>query len=240
MKGYVHSFESLAAVDGAGLRCAVFLGGCPLRCVYCHNPDTWELSRCRETEASALAAKIVRFKPYFGADGGVTFSGGEPLLQADFLLEVIPLLRESGVGYWVDTSGSVALTDSVKKVLCGADGILLDLKFSTEEDYRKYARGTLSRTLEMLEYLESVGVPTRIRTVVIPSINDSREALESYFAHIRGKSCVTGWELLGFHTLGFFKYEQLGVENPLTGVSPMDRDALAELQRFADECMRSR
>ena len=105
MKGYVHSFESLAAVDGDGLRYGVFLAGCPLRCVYCHNPDTWEMGAGHEFEASELVKKIARYRSYFGERGGVTFSGGEPLLQAEWLCEVAKLLEKEGIGYVLDTSG---------------------------------------------------------------------------------------------------------------------------------------
>ena len=112
-KGIVHSFESLAAVDGEGLRCAVFLAGCPLRCVYCHNPDTWAIGNGVETDPEELARKIARYRPYFGSDGGVTFSGGEPLLQAEFLRQMIPLLAERGIGYVIDTSGGVPLSEEV-------------------------------------------------------------------------------------------------------------------------------
>ena len=237
MKGRVHSFESLAAVDGEGLRCAVFLAGCPLRCAYCHNPDTWSASGGRETEAAALVGKIARYKSYFGADGGVTFSGGEPLLQAEFLTEMIPLLKEKGIGYIVDTSGAVALTDAVKTVLQGAQGVLLDLKFWDDESYRRYTGQTSEAPLRMLRYLNELGIKTRIRIVVIPEINDREEILERYFPHLRGMTCVTRVELLSFHTMGFFKYEGLGIPNSLADTKPLAPAVKARLQVFADQCL---
>ena len=138
MKGFVHSFESLAAVDGDGLRYGVFLSGCPLRCVYCHNPDTWEMGAGRAFESGELVKKIVRYRSYFGERGGVTFSGGEPLLQAEWLCEVAELLKKEDIGYVLDTSGGVPLTEAVKTLLSGAQGVLLDLKFSEEESYLSY------------------------------------------------------------------------------------------------------
>lgn len=237
MKGYVHSFESLAAVDGDGLRYGVFLAGCPLRCVYCHNPDTWETGAGHKFEASELVKKIARYRSYFGEQGGVTFSGGEPLLQAEWLCEVAKLLEKEGIGYVLDTSGGAPLTEAVKTLLAGAQGILLDLKFPDEESYRRYTGRGISLTLAMLDYLESIGKETRIRIVVVPGINDSEESLEAYIAHLRGKNCVSEVELLGFHTMGFHKYEALGIENRLSGTAALDPAKKDRLQAFVNAQM---
>ena len=235
MKGYVHSFESLAAVDGDGLRYGVFLAGCPLRCVYCHNPDTWEMGAGNEFEASELVKKIARYRSYFGERGGVTFSGGEPLLQAEWLCEVAKLLEKEGIGYVLDTSGGVPLSEAVKTLLSGAQGILLDLKFPDEESYRRYTGRGISLTLAMLDYLESIGKETRIRIVVVPGINDSEEVLERYLAHLRGKACVSEVELLGFHTMGFHKYDALGIKNRLADKKALDPAVKDRLQAFVNE-----
>ena len=235
MKGYLHSFESLAAVDGEGLRCAVFLRGCPLRCVYCHNPDTQGMGKEGEIGAEELVRKIARYRPYFGERGGVTFSGGEPLLQAEFLCEMIPLLERERIGYIPDTSGAVPLSEAVRMVLSHAQSVLLDLKFPDEESYLRYTGAGMKHTLAMLDYLEAIGMPTRIRTVVVPGLNDSTEILARYLPHVRGKRCVTRYELLPFHTLGFFKYEKLGIKNPLAQTPPMDRERLRILQDFIDK-----
>ena len=234
MKGYVHSFESLAAVDGEGLRCAVFLSGCPLRCVCCHNPDTWDIMSGIPTDADALARKIARYKPYFGNDGGVTFSGGEPLAQADFILELVPLLEKENIGYIVDTSGCLPLTDSIKKVLQNAQSVLLDLKFWNGESYQEYAGGSIDQTINTLKYLESIGKKTVIRTVVIPGINDSEAVLQNYVNLINGYSCIDKYELLAFHTMGFFKYEKLGIKNKLENTSALSQERRDELQKFVN------
>ena len=238
MTGYIHSFESLAAVDGDGLRYGVFLAGCPLRCVYCHNPDTWEMRAGQAMEADALVRKIARYRPYFGESGGVTFSGGEPLLQAEWLCEVAELLGKEGIGYVLDTSGGVPLTEAVKTLLAGAQGILLDLKFPDEESYRRYTGRGISETLAMLDYLESIGKETRIRIVVVPEINDSEDALERYLVHLRGKNCVSEVELLGFHTMGFHKYEALGIENRLSGTAALDPAKKDRLQASVNKKMK--
>lgn len=235
MKGIVHSFESLAALDGDGLRYAVFLAGCPLRCVYCHNPDTWDRACGTEYDAEALARKIARYRPYFGERGGVTFSGGEPLLQAEFLKEMMPLLAAGEIGYVIDTSGGVALTDTVKTVLAGAQCVLLDLKFFDDEGYRRYTGRSIEPTLAMLHYLDEIGKRVRIRIVVVPSINDSEEILDRYLSLLQGIRCVERVELLAFHTMGFFKYEKLGIPNPLSDVSAMDLDRKRELQDYVNK-----
>ena len=235
MRGRVHSFESMAAVDGEGLRCAVFLAGCPLRCVFCHNPDTWCGDGGRGYGAEEMVRKIARYKPYFGDRGGVTFSGGEPLLQAAWILEMVPLLRKEGIGYVLDTSGSVPLSETVKEVLAGAQEVLLDLKFPDEERYLRYTGQGIGRPLETLRYLNGAGVPTRIRTVIIPGINDREEILDQYLSLIKGMDCVTRYELLGFHTMGFFKYEKLGIPNPLADTSALSEERREKLQKYVNE-----
>ncbi|MBR7185148.1 MAG: radical SAM protein [Clostridia bacterium] len=238
MAAVVHSFESLAAVDGAGVRCAVFLCGCPLRCVYCHNPDTWQPTAGRETDAPTLVAKIARYKPYFGVKGGVTFSGGEPLLQAGFIAETVPLLQREGIGYIIDTSGHVPLDDTVKYVLAHAQAVLLDLKFPDDEMYRTYTGAGIGPTLAMLDYLAEIGRDTCVRTVIVPGINDSEAMLDRYLAHLTGRACVSRYELLAFHTMGFHKYEQLGMANPLADVPPLDAARKVQLQAYADRQLR--
>ena len=232
----VHSFESLAARDGEGIRFGIFLGGCPLRCAYCHNPDTWDMHATREYTADELLQKIKRYKPYFRASGGgVTFSGGEPLLQAHALCSLVGLLTQEGIAYTVDTSGAVELTEDVKQVLLGADLVILDLKFATPEDYRHYSGGDLSRTLSTLEFLVENRQRIWVRTVVVPGINDSEEALLAYVRLLSPyRDQILKYELLPFHTMGFFKYEKLGVENRLKQTPPMDMKRLDELQKLVD------
>lgn len=229
MKGRIHSLESLAAVDGAGLRYAVFLSGCPLACAYCHNPDTRYKSG-EEMDAAYLVEKIKRYKSYFGREGGVTFSGGEPLLQSDFINETAELLAEEGIGYILDTSGAVLLTDSVKRAIRGADSVILDIKFPDDESYINYTGRGIVETLAILKYLDSIGKRTVIRTVVVPGINDTEEYIDRYLDIISGYSCVSEYELLGFHTMGFFKYDALGIENRFKDKNMLDPDVLDRLK----------
>jgi len=235
----IHSFESLAALDGEGLRYGVFLSGCPLRCSFCHNPDTWAFVGTEYTP-EALFKKICRYKPYFGTRGGVTFSGGEPLLQAAELSKLCALLKSASIGYAIDTSGNVPLSAEVCEVLRGADLILLDVKFHAEDEYKRQTGGSLISTLETLFFAASKKIKVRIRTVIIPGVNDSTAALDKYLALISPhKHAIAKYELLGFHTMGFFKYRELGIKNPLEATPPMDASRLSELQRYVDSKMQS-
>lgn len=238
MAGYVHSFESLAAVDGEGLRCAVFLAGCPLRCVYCHNPDTWFAKAGILTEAKTLADKISRYKPYFSQKGGVTFSGGEPLCQAEFINETYAYLKEEGISYAIDTSGSVELGTQVKTALSNAEFVILDLKFWDDESYMRYTKHSIQNTLTTLEYLESIGKRTWIRTVIIPGINNTKEHIDRYLVHIKNKSFIERYELLAFHTMGFFKYDNLGVENPLAKTEALSAEERIYLQNYVNTVLK--
>jgi len=238
MKAYVHSYESLAGVDGDGLRYAVFFSGCPLRCIYCHNPDTWQGGKGQEISADDLVKKVTRYTPYFKNGGGVTFSGGEPLLQAEFISECAPLLKSAGISYVIDTSGAVALTKDVKTALLCADSVLLDIKFPTDEEYIRYTGVDFSKTKATLEYLNSIGKRVITRTVIIPGINDSEEKIEKYARLLKGYACIEKCELLPFHTLGFFKYEGLGIENKLKSTPAMNRERVAELEIFLNKSLK--
>lgn len=234
MRGYIHSFESLATLDGEGVRYGVFLQGCPLRCAFCHNPDTW-VNGGVPYEPNVLVEKIARYKPYFGNNGGVTFSGGEPLLQAEFLTECIPLLRNKGINYIVDTSGAVELTENVKNVLENSRMVILDLKFPDDESYLKYTGKDMSQTLDVLRFLNEIHKTVWLRTVIIPGINDTEDVLEKYFVHMKGMKCIKKYELLAFHTMGFYKYEKMGINNPFADKNALELSVKANLQKFVDE-----
>lgn len=230
MKADIHSFESMAALDGDGIRYAVFFTGCPLRCAYCHNPDTWHKSG-NEWSADDLVKKIKRYKSYFKRGGGVTFSGGEPLLNSDFIIEAGRLLADEGIGYAIDTSGSVPLSDSVKKALVGADLVILDVKFVEEESYEKYTKGNFENFAAVGKYCSENGIRLWLRTVVVPGINDNEESIKKY-AEFSKQFKFEKYELLAFHTMGFFKYENLKIENPLSDTPALDKNKLKELQEI--------
>ena len=230
----VHSFESAAAVDGDGVRFCVFTQGCPLRCVYCHNPDTWE-GGGEDISPEQIAKKLLRYKPYFKNGGGVTFSGGEPLLQSEEIIKINTLLKKENVNYAIDTSGCVKLTESVKRAVECAELIICDLKFWDENSYKKYTGGSYNSVLDFLNLCESLKKRVWIRTVVVPNINDTTEIMDKYLETVKKFRCVEKYKLLAFHTMGFEKYEKLGINNPLASAKPMDKEELSELQKYVDK-----
>ena len=166
MNGVIHSIQSLGTVDGPGVRFVAFLKGCNLRCSCCHNPDTWDKSGGKLYTAAELVDMAKRYKEYFGKEGGITLSGGEPLLQAEFAREVFSLCRKEGINTCLDTSGSL-LNDEAKALLKETDRVLLDIKYTTQELYRSYVKGSLKTTLEFLNYLNEQKIPTTLRQVII-------------------------------------------------------------------------
>lgn len=232
MKGYVHSLQSLGTVDGPGVRSVVFLSGCPLRCVYCHNPDTWAREESQLTDVASLAARLVRFYSFI-KKGGVTFSGGEPLLQAEFVTEVTKLLQKEGLHVAVDTCGA-PLTPAAERLMEAADLFLLDIKMTTEEDYKRYTGGSLAQTLMFLDRLEKLQKDVWIRHVVVPGINDSEEDILRLADLIKGYSCIKKVELLPFKNLCLEKYKALNIPFPLEGTPPMKMDKLEKLEQILE------
>ncbi len=234
MKADIHSFESFAALDGEGIRYAVFFTGCPLRCVCCHNPDAWFPSG-REYTGEELARRVRRYKPYFRKGGGVTFSGGEPLMNAEFINETAELLKADGIGYILDTSGAVTLTGEVKKAIDNAEAVLLDIKYPDAKRYAQYTGGDFSVFLKFAAYLSETHKRVWYRTVIIPGINDSESVLDEYIALAARWNKPERYELLAFHTMGFYKYEKLEIENPLADTPPLNRAVLDALQSYLDK-----
>lgn len=229
MLGRIHSFQSLGALDGPGLRCVVFMQGCPLRCGYCHNPDTWDISGGHPTEASAIVKKLKRYKSYFADQGGVTVSGGEALLQADFVAELFALCHEEDIHTCLDTSGCFK-ADQESALLEHTDLCLLDIKFTNEEDYRRYTGAELKDVLAFLGRLKEKGIPTWIRQVIVPGLNDTSANVEELNHLIAPYSNVVKVELLPFHKLCLEKYQTMGIPFPFDSYSAATQDDVAPLQ----------
>jgi len=213
MNGRIHSFQSLGTVDGPGVRFVVFFQGCPLRCSCCHNPDTWDYNGGKVITAKEIVSKAERFKEYFGKDGGITLSGGEPLVQADFAKEIFFLCKERGINTCLDTSGCL-LNDSVKKLLELTDRVLLDIKYTNNEDYIKYVGCSIDKPLEFLEYLNFKKIQTTLRQVVIPTINDMEENFLKLKEIEKKYSCIDKTELLPFRKICQVKYDELNIKFP--------------------------
>ena len=233
-EGRIHSIQSLGTLDGPGVRFVAFLQGCPLRCGCCHNPDTWDRDGGKLTAPDELVAKVVRYREYFGRDGGITLSGGEPLLQADFAREVFALCREQGIHTCLDTSGCL-LNDSVRALLGVTDRVLLDIKYTNDTDYRRYVGCSLDAPLNFLAYLEGQSVPTTLRQVIIPSLNDTKESILSLRDIARVHACVDGVELLPFRKMCQVKYDGMGIDFPFGHLDEPSRDCMAELERLLRE-----
>ncbi len=228
MKGRVHSIQSLGAVDGPGVRYVVFLQGCPLRCAYCHNPDTWDFSGGTEREAADLVKEIRRFKPYFGAKGGVTVSGGEPLAQAPFVEELFSLLHKEGIHTALDTSG-VGDLEKARRVLSHTDLVLGDLKFATAEEYKTHCGADMDKVLSFYQMTAERNVSLWVRHVVVPELNDTLEDMGKIKALAESFPNLEKIEWLPFHNLCLEKYQAMGIAFPLEGVPNMDENRLEEL-----------
>ena len=226
--GKIHSVQSLGAVDGPGLRFVVFMQGCPLRCAYCHNPDTWDFSGGTETSPEELVRRILRFRPYFGETGGVTVTGGEPLQQPEFVAELFRLLHEKGIHTALDTSGAGDI-HRAEQVLCHTDLVLADLKFPTEEGYRRYCKGSLMAVEAFLEKVKELRIPLWIRHVVVPGLTDTLENVEAVYQKAKRYPNLEKIEWLPFHTMCLEKYQQMGIPFPLEGTPPMDAEKVKTL-----------
>ena len=226
MVGKIHSLESFGTVDGPGIRFVVFMQGCPLRCLYCHNPDTWEVNR--ETpyllEPEALLTEVLRYKNFI-AKGGVTVTGGEPLLQPLFLKDFFRLCKENGLHTALDTSGYIC-SDKALEVLNYVDLVLLDIKTIDSSLHPRLTGVEQKNTLTFLEELERRQIPTWIRHVLVPNLTDKDEALENLAQYLSSYKNIQKIELLPYHTMGVHKYEALGLDYPLKEVAPLAKERL--------------
>lgn len=225
----VHSIQSLGTLDGPGVRFVVFTQGCHLRCKCCHNPDTWNMAEGKDFSPEELAARAVRYKEYFGKDGGITISGGEPLLQAKEAFELFDMCRKNGINTCLDTSGSV-MSDDVRRLLSVTDRVLLDIKYTNDGDYRKNVGCSLSPVLDFLDFLEQEQIPTTLRQVIIPTLNDTEENIEKLKAIRNSHKCVDSVELLAFRKMCETKYQNLGIEFPLTDTPEPTKARMEELK----------
>lgn len=228
MTGRIHSAQTFGTLDGPGIRYVLFMQGCPLRCPYCHNPDTWDAAAGEEITPQEAARKVLRYKEYFGENGGITVSGGEPLLQADFVAELFGILKAEGIHTALDTSGCI-INPSVLTLLDVTDLVLLDVKMTTDDDYRRYIGVSLGQVTSFLSLLEQRRIPTWIRQVIVSDFNDSEDNIRRLRAVTEPFSCITKTELLPFRKLCKEKYDDLAIPFPFDSFSETDNSTITRL-----------
>ena len=225
MIGHIHSTESFGAADGPGVRFIVFMQGCHMRCRYCHNPDTWKMDGGDEVTADEILKRALRFKPYWGKDGGITISGGEPLLQIDFVIELFKKAKELGINTCIDTAGNPFTKEDpffskFEELMKYTDLLLLDLKEINPARHKDLTGFDNSNIIEMAKYLSEINKPVWIRHVLVPEHSDFDEDLDALGDFIDTLSNVDRVEILPYHTLGNFKWENLGIPYTLESISP--------------------
>ena len=228
-RGRLHSIETFGTVDGPGVRFVVFFQGCPMRCLYCHNPDTWDIENASLTlTAEETLAKMTRNLPFYKT-GGITASGGEPLVQIDFLTELFTLAKAEGIHTCLDTSGATFNekdTERIDKLLSVTDLVMLDIKHTDEGEHLKLTKRPMTAPLAFLDHLNEKGVKVRIRQVLVPGITDTEEQLTALGKIVASVKNLDKVEILPYHELGRAKYEKLGIDYPLEGTRTLtDSDA---------------
>lgn len=232
MEGRIHSFESFGTVDGPGVRFVAFMQGCPLRCLFCHNPDTWDINGKHQYELSPkqLLDEVMKYRSFIKS-GGVTLSGGEPLMQADFVSEFFRLCHNNGIHTALDTSGAI-VSEKVEDVLDNTDLVLLDVKTMDAKLYPRLTGVGQSNNLAFLDKLEQRKIKTWVRHVVVPGITDDDKWLRRFGEHVAQYNCVELIEILPYHTLGKYKYEKLGMEYRLEGVPPLSNERAQQIRQM--------
>ena len=229
----IHSIETFGTVDGPGIRFVLFLQGCYLQCKYCHNRDTWDLKGGETKSLDDILNKIKRYKNYMLlSGGGVTVTGGEPLLQVKFLIELFKKLKEEGIHTCVDTSGIVAITDDIKELLKYTDLVLLDIKHINDEKCKKLVGASNKRELEFAQYLSDNNIKIWIRQVLVPGYTDDEQDLLKLKKFINSLKTVENVQVLPYHSMGKFKWEKLGNKYLLEDVRDANQDDVDRVKKI--------
>ena len=226
MKGYIHSTESFGTVDGPGIRFVVFFQGCPIRCQYCHNPDTWEFGKGREVTVNELMTEYDTCKEFLKS-GGITATGGEPLSQPDFLLELFKEAKSKGIHTCLDTSGAVYNpnnTEKIDEILKHTDLVMLDIKH-IDSDFHKSLTGVGNENILLFaEHLRDINIPVWIRRVVVPNLTDDEQELFRLGEFLSTLTNLKALDVLPYHDMAKEKYKKLGIEYPLPYTPPMSKE----------------
>lgn len=235
--GYIHSTESFGSVDGPGVRFVIFTAGCAMRCQFCHNPDTWHMKTGTPQEADDLIKKALRYRSYWGSEGGITVSGGEPLLQIDFLVELFRLAKKNGIHTTLDTSGNPFTREEpffgkFQELMQYTDLILLDIKHIDEKEHIRLTGHTNKNILDLADYLSEINKPVWIRHVLVPERSDKDEYLIRLRAFLDTLKNIARVEVLPYHTLGEYKWKELGYAYPLTGIEPPTKERIENAEKI--------
>lgn len=236
MIGKINSIETMGLVDGPGIRFVVFLQGCPNRCIFCHNPETWKINDGYEENSINLVNKILKYKNYFGENGGVTFSGGEPLMQPEFLLECLKLCKKNNINTCLDTSGIGSKL--LKEILEYTDLVILDIKAIDKDNFNKIVNNNFDQFLTFLKLCQNMNKQLWLRQVIIPNVNDNKEYIESLYNFIKPIKNVSRVELLPFHNMADAKYKKLNIDNPLINKKSLDMIKYDKLQKYLSILMK--
>ena len=240
IKGLIHSTESFGSVDGPGVRFIIFVQGCPLRCQFCHNPDTWNMTDKNGAtwrSADELLAQALRYRTYWKNGGGITVSGGEPLLQIDFVTEFFKYAKEKGVHTTLDSSGSAFTREEpffskFNELMKYTDLVMLDLKQTDTEKHKELTGRTNENILDMAKYLSDIGKDMWIRRVLVPNLTNDDKELNNLYDFISSLKTVKKVEILPYHTLGIFKWENLGIKYPLEGYKPPTKEEVEKAEKI--------
>lgn len=233
--GRIHSLESCGTVDGPGIRFVVFMQGCVLRCQFCHNPDTWDTTKGMEFTPEQLMSEIKKYKSYMNfSGGGVTFTGGEPLLQQEFILEVSKMCKEEGILVALDTSGFIFNT-RVKEILQYTNIVLLDIKNYDPVVYKEVTGVSLDNTLKFLDYLKEENKNTWVRYVLVPGLTDNIDSIIELSDYLRDYPNVSKIELLGFHKMGEYKWKELEIDYRLSNTKEPSKELLQKVKEIFEQ-----
>lgn len=241
-EGFVHSFESFGSVDGPGIRFIVFLKGCAMRCAYCHNPDTWQRDGAERWTADGILDRAERFRAYWGKKGGITVSGGEPLLQADFVTELFEKAHERGINTCLDTSAQPYRQSAMleqggvdyDRLFRATDTVLLDIKHIDDEVHRRLTGHSNRNILACARRLDELGVPVWIRHVLVPGITDDDDSLSRLAAFLKTLKNVQRIDVLPYHTMGRYKWQQLGLDYPLADTPVPSAEQVEHARKMLD------
>ncbi|MGX6961297.1 pyruvate formate-lyase-activating protein [Vagococcus xieshaowenii] len=235
--GRIHSTENFGTVDGPGVRFVVFTQGCHMRCQFCHNPDTWDLHAGKQVTADEIIEEALKYKSYWGEEGGITISGGEPLLQIDFLLEVFKKAKKLGIHTTIDSCGKPFTRrepwfSKFNELLEYTDLILFDIKHIDREGHRELTQHVNDNILDMAKYLSEIDQPVWIRHVLVPQRTDYDEYLIRLGDFIKTLNNVKKVEVLPYHRMGIFKWKELGIDYPLEGIDPPTQERVKNAQEL--------